>query len=81
MSGWGCPHEVSGTCARVQGRACDPGMKGCILFGRFVWSNEAKNRPAKPARRGAAETAPGRGTDGKAEECKDEERKAEERKV
>jgi hypothetical protein len=21
-------------------------MKGCILFGRFVWSNEAKNRPA-----------------------------------
>ena len=51
MSGWGCPHEVSGTCARVQGRTCDPGMKGCILFGRFVWSTPAKNRPAKPPRR------------------------------
>jgi hypothetical protein len=22
-------------------------MKGCILFGRFTWSNEAKNRPPR----------------------------------
>jgi hypothetical protein len=47
MSGaWGCPHELHGQCQRVKGRPCDPGMKGCILFGRFVFSNPAKNRPA-----------------------------------
>ncbi len=51
MSGWGCPHEVRGQCQRVPGRACDPGMKGCILFGRFTFSTEAKNRPPRQARR------------------------------
>jgi len=51
MSGWGCPHELHGQCQRVPGRACDPGMKGCILFGRFTFSTEAKNRPPKPPRR------------------------------
>lgn len=45
MSGWGCPHEVRGQCERVPDRACDPGMKGCILFGRFTFSTENKNRP------------------------------------
>lgn len=43
MSGWGCPNELRGTCMRVQGRSCDPGMKGCVLFGRFVFSNPEKN--------------------------------------
>lgn len=47
MSGWGCPHEVDGRCRRVEGRPCDPGMKGCVLFGRFVFSNADKNRPDK----------------------------------
>lgn len=49
MSGWGCPHEVDQTCTRLGGRPCDPGMKGCILYGRFRFSNQAKNRPARPA--------------------------------
>jgi hypothetical protein len=49
MSGWGCAHEANGTCTRVGGRPCDPGMKGCILSGRFRFSNDAKNRPPKPA--------------------------------
>lgn len=49
MSGWGCVHEVKGECSRVAGRPCDPGMKGCILAGRFRFSNEAKNRPARRA--------------------------------
>lgn len=57
MSGWGCVHEAEGACTRVAGRPCDPGMKGCILAGRFRFSNEAKNRlsneaknrPGKPA--------------------------------
>lgn len=47
MAGWGCVHEVNETCTRVAGRACDPGMKGCILAGRFRFSNEDKNRPVK----------------------------------
>lgn len=50
MSGWGCPHEIEGRCMRVKGFACDPGMKGCVLSGRFRFSNETKNRPAKAAR-------------------------------
>jgi hypothetical protein len=53
MSSWGCPHELDGRCMRVNNVACDPGMKGCVLSGRFVWSDESKNRPARP-RRGKA---------------------------
>ncbi len=48
MSGWGCPNEVQGKCLRVKGRACDPGMKGCVLHGRFVFSNPDKNPKPKP---------------------------------
>ena len=54
MGGWGCPHEIGGKCMRIKRIDCDPGMKGCILFGRFRFSNEGKNRIAKPPR-----TAPG----------------------
>jgi hypothetical protein len=43
MGGWGCPHEADGKCQRVQNRPCDPGMKGCILAGRFVFSDASKN--------------------------------------
>lgn len=56
MSGWGCVHEVDGVCSRVAGRPCDPGMKGCVLAGRFRFSNEAKNRPP----RGTPSAAPDR---------------------
>lgn len=52
MGGWGCPHEVQGKCDKVKQRPCDPGMKGCILAGRFVFSDEQKNRPGGPKRRG-----------------------------
>ena len=55
MSGWGCPHEANGQCLRVNGLPCDPGMKGCVLFGRFVFSKEEKNRPGGPRRRGSAD--------------------------
>jgi hypothetical protein len=51
MGGWGCPHEVQGKCEKVLQRPCDPGMKGCILAGRFVFSDEEKNRPGGPRRR------------------------------
>ena len=55
MSSWGCPHEADGFCQRVNLVACDPGMRGCVLYGRFVFSNPAKNRPAKPEARNPAE--------------------------
>jgi hypothetical protein len=42
--GWGCPHEVDDKCLKVGGVACDPGMKGCILAGRFVFANDDKNQ-------------------------------------
>ena len=57
MSGWGCVHELDGKCQRVAGRPCDPGMKGCVLAGRFRFSNEAKNRPAR--REAPADTGEG----------------------
>lgn len=47
MSGWGCVHDVNGICSRVADRPCDPGMKGCVLAGRFRFSNEEKNRPPR----------------------------------
>lgn len=50
MSGWGCVHEVNGLCSRVADRPCDPGMKGCVLAGRFRFSNEEKNRPPRSQR-------------------------------
>jgi hypothetical protein len=39
---------MNGVCQRVNKLPCDPGMKGCVLYGRFVFSNPAKNRPVKP---------------------------------
>ncbi len=47
MSSWGCPHEQGGKCAKVNNLPCEPGMKGCVLFGRFVWVDQNKNRPAE----------------------------------
>lgn len=28
---------------RIKGRPCDPGAKGCVLYGRFFFSNEEKH--------------------------------------
>lgn len=41
--GWGCPHEVNDRCTRVNNLPCDPGMKGCVLYGRYVFANDDKN--------------------------------------
>lgn len=32
---------------RVEGKPCDPGMKGCILYGRFTFSTAEKNTPSR----------------------------------
>lgn len=63
MSSWGCPHECSGNCARVNDLPCDPGMKGCVLFGRFRFADPNKNRPQK--KHAGAEAAPQHNNDDK----------------
>ena len=44
---WGCPHETDGTCSKVNDLPCDPGMKGCVLYGRFVFADDDKNARLK----------------------------------
>jgi hypothetical protein len=58
--GWGCPHELNDTCTRVNNLPCDPGMKGCVLAGRYVFANEDKNKRLreKQARQESQEAAP-----------------------
>ena len=48
MSAWSCPHDLNGICQRVQGAACDPGMRGCELHGKVRFAEENRNRPRKP---------------------------------
>jgi len=40
---WGCPHETDDICSKVNQLPCDPGMKGCVLHGRYRFSNDEKN--------------------------------------
>jgi len=51
MSGWNCPNEVKGKCEHVPEKACDPGMKGCVLFGKYRFANSDKNSPKKERER------------------------------
>ena len=41
--GWSCPHELEGKCSKVNKLPCDPGMKGCELYGRYAFFNDDKN--------------------------------------
>ena len=41
--GWSCPHELEGRCSRAKNLPCDPGMKGCELYGRYVFFDASKN--------------------------------------
>lgn len=44
MASWGCPHEIDGRCTHINQLPCDPGMKGCVLSGRYMFINaEEKN--------------------------------------
>ncbi len=52
MGSWSCPHERRGQCMKVAGRPCEPGMRGCVLHGRFVFSQAQENRPGvRPRKR------------------------------
>jgi orotidine-5'-phosphate decarboxylase len=57
MSGWGCPHEVAGVCTHVNNVACDPGMKGCVLYGRYRFANEDKNERLRVKQARAADAS------------------------
>ena len=41
---WGCPHEVSGACGKVNILPCTPGIKGCKLYGRYTFFDGSKNQ-------------------------------------
>lgn len=41
--GWSCPHELGGRCGKIDDRPCDPGMKGCELYGRYAFFDGSKN--------------------------------------
>lgn len=60
MASWGCPHEVNGKCTKFDDLACDPGMKGCVLAGRyFFFASDEKNLRRRSKRDAAgAEDAP-----------------------
>lgn len=48
---WSCPHEVNGLCGKVNHLPCDPGMKGCVLAGRyFFFSDDKKNERLRTKR-------------------------------
>jgi len=60
MSGsWGCPHELNNLCSKVNNLPCDPGMKGCVLYGRFVFANDEKNERLRQKRARSDGTAAG----------------------
>jgi hypothetical protein len=58
--GWGCPHEIDDKCTKLGGVTCDPGIKGCVLYGRFVFANDDKNQRLRQKQQAASqsETAP-----------------------
>jgi hypothetical protein len=36
--GWSCPHCISDVCDILK-KACDPGDKGCVLYGKALFSS------------------------------------------
>ena len=52
MSAWSCPHDLDGVCQKVYGARCDPGMRGCVLFGKYKFASEEKNSVRKPVKAG-----------------------------
>lgn len=51
MASWGCPHEIDGKCGKLDGLVCDPGMKGCVLSGRYFFlGSDDKNQRLREKR-------------------------------
>jgi len=52
MSSWSCPHDADGVCQLVRGARCEPGMRGCILHGRYRFLQDelvGERKPVKAA--------------------------------
>ncbi len=45
-SGFSCPHLAGEECVKLQ-KPCDPGDKGCVLYGKVTFSNP--NSPSNEA--------------------------------
>jgi hypothetical protein len=63
MSSWSCPHDIDNVCQRVSGARCDPGMRGCVLHGRFRFAADEDGKTRKPVKAApdvAAPPAPGK---------------------
>ena len=58
--GWGCPHEVDGRCSKIRDLPCDPGMKGCELYGRYAFFDARKNERLEQKRARAEPAGPAR---------------------
>lgn len=51
MAGWSyCPYEQNFFCKRLK-RDCDPGIPGCILYGRIERDDLVYRPPIPPKRR------------------------------
>jgi hypothetical protein len=57
-SSWGCPHEINDKCSKVNDVPCDPGMKGCVLYGRYVFAKDEKNERLRQKQGRDASIAP-----------------------
>jgi hypothetical protein len=49
-SGWTCSHQVGDECELLN-KPCDPGDKGCTLYGKAVFSNPENPSNAAVKRR------------------------------
>jgi len=58
MSAWSCPHDVDGICQQVAGARCDPGMRGCVLYGKVRFAGDERGLPRKPVRAEPVDTPP-----------------------
>ncbi len=50
MGSWSCPHDLDGVCQLVKGARCDPGMRGCILYGRYRFLQDEISGVRKPVK-------------------------------
>lgn len=58
MAGWSyCPYEQNFYCKRIR-RDCDPGVAGCILYGRIERDDLEYAPPVPPRRRPAEKKQP-----------------------
>jgi len=48
MSSWSCRYDRNGTCAKLDGAYCRPGMKGCILAGKVSFEDGVVPSPVWP---------------------------------